>query len=256
MIERLLPIAGSQHAAEVDSVLLGVHAHMAFQALAWGVFFVYVLIRFRRGRQPQPLTEGLRPIIAVVAIGLVIAGDAILLATAALPAWFARYTPPPAASTPLHIRVVAEQFAWNVHYPGPDGTFGRTSQALIGAANPLGIDRTDPAARDDLGILNVLMLPLGRPVIVELTSRDVIHSFTLNEMRVRQDAVPGMETRTWFTPIVLGQWDIACSQLCGAGHYRMVGHYTVLAPDEWQRWLTSELNLLPSGAAERSEGRH
>jgi cytochrome c oxidase subunit II len=245
MIERLLPVAGSQHAAELDSVLQGVHAHMAFQALAWGIFFVYVLVRFRRGRQRHPLTEGLRPIIAVVAIGLVIAGNAILLATAALPAWFARNTPPPVASAPLHIRVAAEQFTWNIHYPGPDEKFGRTSQALISAANPLGIDRTDPDARDDIGLLNVLMLPLGRPVIVELSSRDVIHSFTLNEMRVRQDAVPGMETRAWFTPIVRGKWDIACSQLCGVGHYRMRGEYAVVAPDEWQRWVTSELALLP-----------
>jgi heme/copper-type cytochrome/quinol oxidase subunit 2 len=151
--------------------------------------------------------------------------------------------------------IVAEQFTWNIHYPGPDERFGRTSQAFIGAANPLGIDRTDPDARDDIGLLNVLMLPLGRPVVLELTSRDVTHSFTLNEMRVRQDAVPGMETRTWFTPIVRGKWDIACSQLCGVAHYRMRGEYTVLAPDEWQRWLTSELALLPVATAERGDDR-
>jgi cytochrome c oxidase subunit II len=99
------------------------------------------------------------------------------------------------------------------------------------------------------------MLPLGRPVVLVLTSRDVIHSFTLNEMRVRQDAVPGIETRTWFTPIVRGKWDIACSQLCGVAHYRMRGEYTVLAPDEWQRWLTSELALLPVATAERGDDR-
>ena len=102
---------------------------------------------------------------------------------------------------------------------------GGRARRLIGAANPVGIDRDDQAARDDIGMLNVLTLPLGRPVIVHLSSRDVIHSFTLNEMRVRQDVTPGIATRTWFTPIVAGRWDIACSQLCGLGHYRMRGEY-------------------------------
>jgi cytochrome c oxidase subunit 2 len=174
----------------------------------------------------------------------VIAGDAIILATAALPAWFERSAMPASEPPPLEINVVAEQFVWNIHYPGPDNRFGRTSQALIGAANPLGIDRTDGNAHDDIGLLNMLTLPLGRPVIVHLSSRDVIHSFTLNEMRVRHDATPGIPTRTWFTPVITGQWDIACSQLCGVGHYRMRGEYRVLPSEEWERWLASELALL------------
>ena len=123
-------------------------------------------------------------------------------------------------------------------------TFGRTSPALISASNPLGIDRTDPAARDDVGLINSLMLPVGHPVIVQLTARDVIHSFTLNEMRVKQDAVPGLVVRTWFTPTVTGKWEIACSQLCGLGHYRMRGDYSVMAEDEWNRWLASEVALI------------
>jgi len=83
-------------------------------------------------------------------------------------------------------------------------------------------------------------------VIVHLSSRDVIHSFTLNEMRVRQDVIPGIPTRTWFTPVIAGQWDIACSQLCGVGHYRMRGEYRVLPARDWDQWLASELALLTS----------
>jgi cytochrome c oxidase subunit 2 len=82
------------------------------------------------------------------------------------------------------------------------------------------------------------------PVVVDLSSRDVIHSFTLNEMRVRQDAVPGMITQTWFRPVLAGKWDIACSQLCGIGHYRMRGEYTVLPRNEWRQWLESEVALI------------
>jgi cytochrome c oxidase subunit II len=244
MTWRFMPVAGSAHAAALDAVLQSVHTHMALQAIAWGMFFVYVLVRFRRAAQPRAQHAGIRPLIPVAAVALVIAGDAVILATAALPAWFERSEMPSSVAAPLEINIEGEQFVWNIHYPGPDGKFGRTSQALIGASNPLGIDRTDANAHDDIGLLNLLTLPLGRPVIVHLSSRDVIHSLTLNEMRVRQDAVPGIPTRTWFTPIVAGHWDIACSQLCGVGHYRMRGEYRVLPLADWDRWLASELALL------------
>ena len=246
MIERFLPVAASGHAADLDKVLLGVHTHMIVQAVAWGLFFIYVLIRFRSGKQKEPSATGLRPLVPALAIGAVIAGDVVLLAAAALPAWYQRMRMPQPDPAPFEIRVIGEQFAWNIHYPGVDRRFGRTAQELIGAANPVGIDRTDPDARDDIGILNVLTLPLGRPVVVHLTSRDVIHAFTLNEMRIRQDAVPGMTMHTWFTPIVAGQWDIACSQLCGLGHYRMRGEYRVLTPSAFDEWLKSETALLSS----------
>lgn len=242
MIERLLPLAASEHAAEFDRVLTSVHVHMIIQAVAWGAFLLFCLIRFRRGRHPQATYAGVRPLIPALAIGAVIVGDVVLLATAALPAWISRLTPP--LTTPLEVHVVAEQFAWNIHYPGPDAAFGPTSAALISAANPLGIDRTDPKARDDIGILNVLTLPVGRPVVVHLTSRDVVHSFTLNEMRIKQDATPGLTVRTWFTPTLTGTWEIGCSQLCGLGHYRMRGEYSVLTEDAWARWLQAEMALL------------
>jgi cytochrome c oxidase subunit II len=243
MIERLLPVAASEHARAFDGVLLSVHVHMALQALAWGVFFLMSLVRFRRGRNPQPSANGAGPVLPLVAIGAVIVGDAALLAGAAFPAWMARSAPPPLAEA-LEIRVVAEQFAWNIQYPGPDRVFGSTSDALISASNPLGIDRRDPNARDDIGILNVLTLPLGRPVVVYLSSRDVIHSFTLNEMRVKQDATPGVVATTWFTAVKTGTWDIACSQLCGLGHYRMRGEYSVVTDEQWAAWLRRELALL------------
>jgi cytochrome c oxidase subunit 2 len=244
MIERLLPVAASEHAAAMDDVLRAVHVHIAVQAVAWVVFFVFCLIKFRRREGHAAIHEGLRPALPILAILLVIVGDAALLATAALPVWFSRSAPPPSMPAPIEVRVVAEQFAWNIQYPGPDRAFGRTSAALISASNPLGIDRTDPAARDDVGLINTLMLPLGRPVIVHLTARDVIHSFTLNEMRIKQDAMPGLVVRTWFTPAIVGKWEIACSQLCGLGHYRMRGDYTVMPEDEWNRWLAGEVALI------------
>jgi len=90
-----------------------------------------------------------------------------------------------------------------------------------------------------------LMLPLNRAVVIQLTSRDVIHAFTLNEMRVKQDATPGMTARLWFTPIRTGGWEIACSQLCGSGHYRMRGEYHVVDQAAWDTWQAAELTRLP-----------
>jgi cytochrome c oxidase subunit 2 len=244
MIDRLMPVAASAHAPAFDGVLWSVHLHVAVQALAWGAFLIFCLIRFRGGRPARPVGSGPRPLLPVLAIGAVVAGDAVLLAASALPAWFERSTPPANLTAPLEVRVEAEQFAWNIHYPGPDGRFGATRVALISASNPLGIDRRDASAGDDIGVLNVLTVPVGRPIVVHLTARDVIHSFTLNEMRVKQDATPGLVVRTWFTPTITGKWDIGCSQLCGLGHYRMRGGLSVVTEDEWNRWMETELALL------------
>jgi cytochrome c oxidase subunit 2 len=245
MIERWLPAAASRHAGMLDAVLRSVHVHMLLIFIAWLALFVIALIKFRKGANVEPRERGISGRVAAIAIGLVIAGDVIILAMQALPAWKARNEPPPADARPLELHVIAEQFAWNIHYPGPDGVFGTTRRELISASNPVGIDRTDPAAKDDIGLLNVLMLPLNRTVVVQLTSRDVIHSFTLNEMRVKQDANPGMTARVWFTPIQTGDWEIACSQLCGLGHYRMRGEYHVVDQAAWDAWQASELARLP-----------
>jgi cytochrome c oxidase subunit 2 len=233
--------------------------------VAWGALFAYVLVRFRAGRHPVPSRHGIGGLLPALAIAAVIAGDAGILVASALPAWFSRIAEPPGLALseaggpeapgrvegPLEVRVIGEQFAWNIQYPGPDRRFGRTDTSLVSASNPLGIDRADPDARDDIGILNVLTLPVGRTVIVHLSSRDVVHSFTLNEMRVKQDAVPGMVTRTWFTPVRTGHWDIVCSQLCGLGHYRMRGDYSVLTGAAWEAWEQEELSFIAPADAPR-----
>jgi cytochrome c oxidase subunit II len=244
MIERWMPAAASEHASALDAVLLSVHAHMLLIFVAWLALLLIALVKFRKGANREPRAQGFRGAWAAAAIGTVIVGDVIILATQALPAWSARNAPPPAGVQPIEIHIAAEQFAWNIHYPGPDRLFGRTSQELVSASNPVGIDRSDAAAADDIGLLNVLMLPVDRTAVIQLSSRDVIHSFTLNEMRVKQDVVPGMTSRVWFTPIATGDWDIACSQLCGLGHYRMRGEYHVVEPAAWEKWQAEEVARL------------
>jgi cytochrome c oxidase subunit 2 len=126
--------------------------------------------------------------------------EGALLVGIAMPLWSRMLEDVPRESEATVVRVVAEQFAWNIHYPGPDGVFGRTDPALVTTENPVGLDRSDPAARDDILSLNIMHLPVGRPVVLYLSSKDVIHSFSLPLYRIKQDAIPGQRVRVWFTP--------------------------------------------------------
>ena len=84
---------------------------------------------------------------------------------------------------------------------------------------------------------------MNRPVIVHLSSMDMVHSFALPEVRVKQDAIPGIAQPVWSTPMQTGKWEIACSQLCGLGHYRMRGFYAIHTEAEYRSWSTSEATL-------------
>ncbi len=133
--------------------------------------------------------------------------------------------PAPAAAIPIEIQ--AEQFAWNVRYPGPDGKFGTP---------------------DDIKTINQLHIPVGKPVRVRLTSigkdgkHPVIHSFFLPEFRLRQDVVPGMAIDVWFEATRTGQYEIACSQFCGLGHYRMRGFLAIHSQEGFEAWLKEQGN--------------
>lgn len=234
-----LPVAASAEAASVDQTLVLVHWLMVVLFLGWSAFFVYVLVRFRRRANPRarPADVG-RGWATGIEAGILVA-EVALLAFFSIPFWSARASALPSAPGALVVRVVAEQFAWNVHYPGGDGVFGLTRVDLIGPDNPLGLDRADTSARDDVTTVNLLHVPIDTPVVVHLTSKDVVHSFTLPEMRVKQDTIPGSVQTTWFTPTRAGQWEIACSQLCGLGHYRMRGFYTVQSDAEFRAWLAA-----------------
>jgi cytochrome c oxidase subunit 2 len=237
-------VAASAHAGEVDDIMVLVHWLILVLFVGWGAFFTYVLVRFRRGAQPVAMHEGMRGRWSTWVEGGVLAAEIVLLAFFSIPAWSARVDAFPAEAQSTVVRVVAEQFAWNVHYPGPDGRFGRTDLQLLGPSNPLGLDREDPAAKDDVTTINQLNLPVNKPVIVHLSSKDMIHSFALPQMRVKQDAIPGIVQPVWFTPTQTGEWEIACSQLCGLGHYRMRGFYTVQTQGEYDAWFAEETALL------------
>ncbi len=253
-LAQYMPPDYSKHGAELDQLNAYVHWLMLILFIGWGLLFAFMLFRFRASRHPKALYHGTRSHASKWAEIGVFVVECILLFGISIPAWSRWTTRPTREQNPLEVRLVAEQFAWNVHYPGPDGVFGRLDVNLVTPANPLGLDPRDPNAKDDIATLNDLHLQVDRPVVVRISSKDVIHSFFLPNMRVKQDATPGMEVPVHFTPAATSpgshlwgaectteagcvKWEIACAQLCGLGHYRMKGQYKVQSKADFQSWL-------------------
>jgi cytochrome c oxidase subunit 2 len=130
------------------------------------------------------------------------------------------------------VGVVAKQFNWEMVYPGPDGEF---------------------ATEDDKTIENDLRVPVNTPIRVRLSSKDVIHSFFLPNLRMKQDVVPGRTIEAWFEATKPGKYEIPCAELCGFGHSGMLGFLTVYTPEEYEAWVKEQW---PSQQANREEGSH
>ena len=249
-----LPLLASAHGGQIDMLIGWMHVFMLILFVGWGGFFVLALIRFRKSRNPVADYTGVKSHASQYSEIAVAIVEAVLLFAFSIPIWAARVDRMPPESEALLVQVTGEQFAWNIHYAGPDGKFGRTDITKIDTqSNPLGLDRDDPNAKDDVTTLNQLDLPVNRPVIVRLRSKDVIHSFGVPEFRVKQDAVPGLTIPIWFIPNVTTaemrtrtgkaefQYEIACAQLCGLGHAKMRGFVTVQTAEEFQKWLDEKI---------------
>ena len=239
-----LPENAASHGAGIDYALGLVHLLMAALFIGWGAFFIYCLFRFRAKKNPVAQYALVKGKFSTFQEGGVVLAEIALLFGFAIPTWSTIKSDFPAAESSTVVHVIAEQFAWNVHYPGPDGEFGRRSLDLINAAtNPLGLDRTDPNAADDITTVNELHLPVNKSVILHLTSKDVIHSFGVPQLRVKQDAIPGLSIPMWFIPTVAGEYEIACAQLCGLSHYRMRGFVTVESQADYDTWMAEQAEL-------------
>jgi len=250
-----LPVAASEHGGEIDFLLLLTIGLMAVIFLGWLIFFSIALIRFRAGRGHAANPKGARGHTTYYLEIGVAAAEALLLVAFSIPFWreYAAASPPPEGGDPVEVRVVAQQFVWNIHYAGEDGVYGARKVELIDdETNPLGLDPDDPAGGDDIVTRNQLHLPVGRPALIRLTAKDVVHSFSLPEFRVKRDVIPGMETRVQFTPVMTTEefrtregepernFEIVCAQLCGLGHYRMRGFVTIHTEDGYNAWLQEQ----------------
>lgn len=245
----LVPNA-SEHGYLVDHMLEFCHWFMVLLFVGWTVFFLYTLVRFHERRNPKANYHGVKSKASAHLEFSVVLVEAVLLLGFALPLWGKRVSADqfPDRAEALRIRAIGEQFAWNFHYPGPDGVFGNADVDLVSGSNPLGLDPNDPAGADDVVAKNDLHLINHKPTVVEVRSKDVIHSFAVHHMRTTQDATPGSSVPTWFRPIKEGVYEIICAQLCGAGHFGMRAEMTVESKQAWEEWYNGMLGLKRAGA--------
>jgi cytochrome c oxidase subunit 2 len=233
----------SEHGEDVDKLIIYVHLLMGALFVGWLAYFLIALLKFNRRANPKADYVGIRSHASSYIEIAVVAAEAILLCGFAVPLWGrAADNFPTAKDKPTTIKVIAQQFNWNVFYPGPDGEFGRRDLSLKTTDNPWGIDKNDPKGKDDLPpLLGEIHVPVNRPVVIDLTSMDVIHSFKVIAMRVTQDAIPGMKIPLHFTPNKPGVYQINCAQLCGNGHSSMaMGRLYVETQADYEKWLAAK----------------
>lgn len=235
-----MPLNASAHGAGIDKLIFILHVSMTLLFVGWFIFLVYTLIRFRQRKNHIATGAEHHFKLPTVVEVMVAVFELVLLVTFSIPLWQQMRQQFPEKGKGLEVRVVAQQFAWNVHYPGKDGRFGKTAANLMNSGNPVGLDLTDPSAKDDIVTINQLHVPVHVPVTAHLSSKDVIHSFDLPEMRVKQDVIPGQSIRVWFEAAKTGNFEIACAQLCGLGHYRMRGFFIVETPEQFEAWLAEQ----------------
>jgi cytochrome c oxidase subunit II len=236
-----LPTGASAAAAGIDRYFDYTYVVMGIVFVAAQVALGYFVWKYRdrKSASPARYTHGNNTLeivwtllTAVLFIGLNLMSSSIWASE--------RFRPAQAGAT--QVEVTGMQFAWYFRYPGPDGKFGATKPELIdpsaGGEAALGLDTTDAAAKDDI-VSGTMYVPVGREVEVILRAQDVIHSFFIPSMRFKQDAVPGLAIHMHFTPIATGDYEIACAELCGLGHYKMHGMLKVVSQDEYDKWLAA-----------------
>ena len=278
-----LPINSASHGLMIDNMIGWVHWVMLVLFVGWGIYLIITIIKFSAKLNPKADYNGVQSHYSqYVEYGVIIV-EAFLLIGLSIPLYAQLKTTLPNDNDVHHVRIVAQQFAWNIHYPGDDGKFGRTNIKLVDEeSNPIGLDRNSPFSADDFVTINQMHLPVNKQVMIHLSSKDVIHSFGIPEMRIKQDAIPGMTIPFFFTPTMTTSeflskiknterfkpkgnygfdkeiWDnlndklkkefrgyqIACAQLCGNSHYKMRGFVTIDTEEEYHAWLSGQAEYL------------
>jgi len=244
-----LPVLASQQGKDVDNLILYVHLLMIVLFAGWLAYFAYCLLRFRRARNPKADYIGVKGHASNYIEGAVAVVEGVLLIGVAVPLWAKAAGGFPKESESTVVQIVGQQFNWNARYPGKDGRFGKQDMRFVKADNVFGIDPSDPNGKDDVQVSDTVHVVVNKPVILYISSKDVIHSFKVLAMRVTQDAIPGMRVPLHFVPTKEGIYQINCAQLCGNGHSAMAnGRLIVESQEAFDKWLASK-----SGAATNFE---
>ena len=232
------PPNATMNGIETDGILSFIFWLTTFVFFAVQITYIIYLIKYRRrpgvkahyshGNNTLEIIWTTLP--TVIFLGLAIYGNRV---------WYNIHQPAPADA--INIEVTGYQFAWDMRYPGPSGTLARSDVQKITNDNKFGIDATDPHAKEDFTTTE-LVIPVGRPVHIFLRSRDVIHAFYVPEFRLYQDAVPGRTIAwVWFRTFRMGNFQLACSQLCGKGHYNMKAPIRVVSQEEYDAWYAEKI---------------
>lgn len=213
-----LPPAASTFAADIDRLyyIILVVTGLAFVIVEVALVWFLIKYRGRPGRKAHYTHGSVKAEVIWTAVPAVVV---VVIGIMSGRVWNHVRGRDSVPADALPIALVAKQFEWNATYPGADGSF-------------------DTA--DDFTVRNELRVPVNRPVVVHLTSEDVIHSFFVPAFRVKQDAVPGMQIRVWFQATETGEFPLACAELCGLGHYRMGARVVVQEPDRYEQWLAEQ----------------
>ena len=218
-----LPANISTFGAEIDRLFWIIVVITGITFVAVEVALVYVLVRYRHreGQRAAYIHGNNKLEIAWTA------GTALIVLVLGIASWglWVRIKNPAHFPEPgLELGVTAKQFEWNVTYPGADAQLG---------------------TGDDFTVRNQLHVPMNTVVHVTLQAEDVIHSFFVPELRLKQDAVPGMEIPLWFEATQSGEYVVGCAELCGLGHYRMRGSMTVHTAEDFAAWQQTRTAAAP-----------
>lgn len=214
-----LPVDASEHGHMIDHLFFFITGLTGIVFIGTEVALFWFMWKYdcAVNKQPVKYTHGSHSLEVVWTI--IPAATLLFIAIYQMNAWaqvkLASHMPRIAPT----VQVMARQFEWRLQYPGKDGVIG---------------------TNDDLHVVNDLHLPVNEEILIELKSMDVLHSFFLPNMRVKQDAVPGMRIPVWFRATKDGVYDLVCAELCGWGHYKMKGRVTIESRAKFDEWLAKK----------------
>ena len=236
-----LPAGASAAAGWIDHQFALTYVIMGIVFLAAQLSLGYIVWRYRETPKSPPVQYShgnttleitWTALTAVLFIGLNLMGSSV---------WASQRFDSAEAGA-VQVEATGMQFAWYFRYPGPDGKYGTTSAKLIdpssGGEAAVGLNTSDPAAKDDV-VTGTMYLPVDREVDLSLRSVDVIHDLFVPSLRFKQDAVPGLNIHMHFKPTQIGEYEIACAELCGLGHYKMHGMVHVVSQQDYDKWLAA-----------------
>jgi cytochrome c oxidase subunit II len=237
-----MPERASVGAKGIDDLIVYVHYLMVALFIGWVFYFAYALWRFNAKRSAKADYTGSTSSLPKFTELAVVFVEVLLLFVVAIPIWGKNVQHFPNPKDAVVAQVQAQQFGWNFRYAGADGKFGQQDMKLISDSNLFGVDPNDPAGKDDVQYYNGdLHVVVNKPVLLYLSSKDVIHSFKVVAMRVTQDCIPGLRIPITFTPTKLGRYQVECAQLCGGGHSAMAGGFVLVqTQEEFDKWMKTK----------------